>query len=78
MATSIKRQHKQVGYRVLDQICKTLLANSKTSLSPNTSTKDIPWALRDWSYEANGEYEIGSMEEQALFERNRKQDDNRT
>lgn len=33
--------------------------------------KNIPWALRDWSYEANGEYEIGSLEEQAIFERNR-------
>lgn len=79
METLIRQQHKQVGYRVLDQICKTLLANSKTYLSPNTYTKeeieqanrDIPWALRDWSYEANGEYEVGSVEEQAIFERNR-------
>ena len=63
MATSIKQQRKQVGYLVLDQICKTLLANSKTSSSPSTYTKeeleqanrDIPWALRDWSYEAEKE-----------------------
>lgn len=63
MATSIKQQRKQVGYLVLDQICKTLLANSRTYLSPSTYTKeeleqankDIPWALRDWSYEAEKE-----------------------
>ena len=63
MATSIKQQRKQVGYLVLDQISKTLLANSRTYLSPSTYTKeeleqanrDIPWALRDWSYEAEKE-----------------------
>ena len=78
MAISIKQQRKQVGYLVLDQICKTLLANSRTSSSPSTFTKEeieqaknIPWALRDWSYEANGGYEVGSVEEQAIFEKNR-------
>jgi len=40
MATSIRQQRKQVGYLVLDQICKTLLANSKTYLSPSTYTKE--------------------------------------
>jgi len=49
MATSIKQQRKQVGYLVLDQICKTLLANSKTYLSPSTYTEAELNALKEAS-----------------------------
>ncbi len=48
MATSIKQQHKQVGYRVLDQICKTLLANSKTSSSQNMQIDGLSWVGASW------------------------------